>query len=81
MSSFRNIDVNPCIEESDASTKCMNVNNYKREMCTSCFIRYKECRKFWHTIMLNRRREGVSPAMPAAEERKQILASLGSKPY
>ncbi|XP_018415624.1 PREDICTED: coiled-coil-helix-coiled-coil-helix domain-containing protein 7 [Nanorana parkeri] len=81
MSAFRNTDVNPCLEESAASTKCMNVNNYQKEMCTSYFIRYKQCRKFWHTIMLNRRRDGVSPAMPTAEERKQILASLGSVPY
>ncbi|XP_073487752.1 coiled-coil-helix-coiled-coil-helix domain-containing protein 7 [Aquarana catesbeiana] len=81
MASIRNSDTNPCLEENDASTKCMNNNNYRKEMCSYYFIRYKECRKFWHTVMLKRRRDGLSPAMPTAEERKQILASFDSVPY
>ncbi|XP_077348848.1 coiled-coil-helix-coiled-coil-helix domain-containing protein 7 [Lithobates pipiens] len=81
MATLRNIDTNPCLEEHDASTKCMNTNNYRREMCSYYFIRYKECRKFWHAILLKRRAEGLSPAMPTAEERKHILASFDSVPY
>nr|DBA24284.1 TPA: hypothetical protein GDO54_011961 [Pyxicephalus adspersus] len=68
-------------KESDASRNCLNVNNYQKEMCSRYFAKYKECRKFWHNIMLSRRRDGVSPAMPTAEERKQILASFRSMPY
>ena len=34
-----------------------------------------------HNLMVERRREGVKPEMPTAEERKEILAGLDSKPY
>ncbi|XP_075684435.1 coiled-coil-helix-coiled-coil-helix domain-containing protein 7 isoform X2 [Rhinoderma darwinii] len=84
MSSHRNmraVDINPCLEESEASSKCLDVNNYQRDMCALYFIRYKQCRKFWHTVMLKRRGDGVTPAMPTHEERKQILASLENLPY
>ncbi|XP_069587472.1 coiled-coil-helix-coiled-coil-helix domain-containing protein 7 [Ranitomeya imitator] len=84
MSSQRNTrasDINPCLEESNASSKCMDQNGYQREMCALYFHRYKQCRKFWHTIMMKRRGDGVRPAMPSADERKQILASLDQLPY
>ncbi|XP_069816130.1 coiled-coil-helix-coiled-coil-helix domain-containing protein 7 [Dendropsophus ebraccatus] len=74
-------DVNPCLEESAASSKCMDTNNYQKDLCAIYFHRYKQCRKFWHTIMLKRRGDGVSPAMPTAEERKEILASFDQLPY
>ncbi|CAI9600141.1 unnamed protein product [Staurois parvus] len=35
------------MEESNASIKCLDVNGYKKELCTNYFIRYKECKKFW----------------------------------
>ncbi|KAJ8376676.1 hypothetical protein SKAU_G00072560 [Synaphobranchus kaupii] len=78
---LRDHDSNPCIEESDGSRKCLDVNNYNKEMCTAYFLRYKNCRKFWHEIMLQRRRGGVKPEMPTEDERQQILADLGRKPY
>ncbi|XP_063781071.1 coiled-coil-helix-coiled-coil-helix domain-containing protein 7 [Pseudophryne corroboree] len=78
---MRDVDLNPCMEESDASAKCLDVNLYQKDMCTSYFIRYKQCRKFWHSVMIKRRGDGVKPAMPTAEERKQILESLGRVPY
>lgn len=34
-----------------------------------------------HNVMLRRRREGVTPDMPAATERQEILSALGGKPY
>ncbi|XP_046880379.1 coiled-coil-helix-coiled-coil-helix domain-containing protein 7 [Hypomesus transpacificus] len=77
----RNQDINPCIEESDGSQKCMDVNNYDKSMCTVYFLRYKNCRKYWHNIMIERRHGGVKPDMPTAEERQQILTSIGGKPY
>ncbi|XP_012676789.1 coiled-coil-helix-coiled-coil-helix domain-containing protein 7-like isoform X2 [Clupea harengus] len=77
----RNQDGNPCIEESDGSQKCMDRNNYDKGMCTFYFQRYKECRKYWHNIMIQRRRDGVKPDMPTASEREDILAAIGGKPY
>uniref|UniRef100_A0A4X2LRB4 Coiled-coil-helix-coiled-coil-helix domain-containing protein 7 n=1 Tax=Vombatus ursinus TaxID=29139 RepID=A0A4X2LRB4_VOMUR len=67
--------------ESDASTRCMDENNYDREMCTTCFLKYKNCRKFWNAIMMERRRNGVKPPMPTAAEREKILGAMGKMPY
>ncbi|XP_010142649.1 PREDICTED: coiled-coil-helix-coiled-coil-helix domain-containing protein 7-like, partial [Buceros rhinoceros silvestris] len=33
--------------ETDASRKCMDDNNYNKDMCTAYFLKYKNCRKFW----------------------------------
>ncbi|KAL6040914.1 hypothetical protein STEG23_037890 [Scotinomys teguina] len=33
--------------ESDASTRCMDENNYDRERCSNYFLKYKNCRRFW----------------------------------
>ncbi|XP_078137007.1 coiled-coil-helix-coiled-coil-helix domain-containing protein 7 isoform X1 [Sander vitreus] len=48
----RNQDINPCIEESDASQKCLNAYNYDKSMCSAYFQRYKSCRKYWAEITL-----------------------------
>nr|XP_013810167.1 PREDICTED: coiled-coil-helix-coiled-coil-helix domain-containing protein 7 [Apteryx mantelli mantelli] len=77
---LRDHDVNPCVAETDASRKCMDDNNYDKNMCTDFFLKYKSCRKFWHDIKMQRRRNGVKPEMPLAEERKKMLESIG-KPY
>ncbi|XP_065117853.1 coiled-coil-helix-coiled-coil-helix domain-containing protein 7 [Paramisgurnus dabryanus] len=78
---LRNVDINPCIEESDGSQKCLDAYNYDKNMCSAYFLKYKNCRKYWHAMMLQRRREGVKPDMPTAEERERIIAALGGKPY
>ncbi|KAL4635229.1 coiled-coil-helix-coiled-coil-helix domain-containing protein 7 [Arapaima gigas] len=78
---FKNLDSNPCIEESEGSRRCLDANNYNRDMCAAYFIRYKKCRKYWHNIMVQRRRDGVKPDMPTYEERKRILEAMGEKPY
>ncbi|KPP73054.1 coiled-coil-helix-coiled-coil-helix domain-containing protein 7-like [Scleropages formosus] len=78
---LRNQDSNPCIEESDGSRRCLDANNYNRDMCSTYFMRYKNCRKFWHNIMVQRRRDGVKPDMPTYEERQRILEAMGEKPY
>ncbi|KAJ1191929.1 hypothetical protein NDU88_001242 [Pleurodeles waltl] len=44
---MRDHDLNPCLEETDASVKCMDDNNYKKELCNTFFMKYKNCRKFW----------------------------------
>ncbi|XP_028824832.1 coiled-coil-helix-coiled-coil-helix domain-containing protein 7 isoform X1 [Denticeps clupeoides] len=43
----RNQDANPCIDESDASQKCLDRNSYDKAMCSAFFQRYKACRKYW----------------------------------
>jgi len=77
----RNQDINPCIEETSASQKCLDAYNYDKSMCSAYFQRYRDCRKYWHNIMLQRRRDGVSPDMPTAAERQEMLAAIGGKPY
>ncbi|KAG8570804.1 hypothetical protein GDO81_011426 [Engystomops pustulosus] len=47
------------LKESEASSKCMEVYNYQRDFCGFHFNRYKQCRKFWHTIMYKGRGDGV----------------------
>ncbi|KAL8182114.1 UNVERIFIED_CONTAM: hypothetical protein K2H54_044344 [Gekko kuhli] len=74
-------DTNPCILEIDASRKCMDDNNYNKDMCTVHFLRYKHCRKFWNSIKIQRRKDGIEPAMPTAKERKNILESMERIPY
>ncbi|XP_074841884.1 coiled-coil-helix-coiled-coil-helix domain-containing protein 7 isoform X3 [Carettochelys insculpta] len=78
---LRDHDANPCIAETDASRQCMDDNNYRKDMCSSYFLKYKNCRKFWHAIMIQRRREGVKPNMPTAKERESMLTSIGETPY
>uniref|UniRef100_A0A4W2I4Y7 Coiled-coil-helix-coiled-coil-helix domain-containing protein 7 n=1 Tax=Bos indicus x Bos taurus TaxID=30522 RepID=A0A4W2I4Y7_BOBOX len=68
-------------EESDASTRCMAENNYDKESCSSHFLKYKNCRKFWNSVMIQRRQNGVKPPMPTAAERDEILGGLGKMPY
>jgi len=78
---LKNEDINPCLEETNGSQKCLNDNNYDKSMCSAYFLRYKNCRKYWHGIMLDRRRNGVKPDMPTAEERREMLSAIGGKPY
>ncbi|XP_023573493.1 coiled-coil-helix-coiled-coil-helix domain-containing protein 7 [Octodon degus] len=47
---LRDPDTNPCLSESDASTRCMDENNYNRERCSSYFLKYKNCRRFWVSL-------------------------------
>nr|XP_033785813.1 coiled-coil-helix-coiled-coil-helix domain-containing protein 7 isoform X2 [Geotrypetes seraphini] len=69
------------LKETDASRKCMDENNYKKEMCTNYFLKYKRCRGFWGTVVMQRRRDGVKPNMPTADERLKILEAQGQMPY
>ncbi|XP_033011158.1 coiled-coil-helix-coiled-coil-helix domain-containing protein 7 isoform X2 [Lacerta agilis] len=78
---LRDHDINPCLVEADASSKCMDKNNYNRDACTLYFLRYKSCKKFWNGIVMQRRKDGIKPDMPTAEEREKILASIGRIPY
>uniref|UniRef100_A0A803T7X7 Coiled-coil-helix-coiled-coil-helix domain-containing protein 7 n=2 Tax=Anolis carolinensis TaxID=28377 RepID=A0A803T7X7_ANOCA len=78
---LRDHDLNPCLAETDASRKCMDDSNYNKDACTIYFLRYKNCRKFWNGILMQRRKDGIKPNMPTAEERDRILASMERVPY
>ncbi|KAF6098904.1 coiled-coil-helix-coiled-coil-helix domain containing 7 [Phyllostomus discolor] len=78
---LRDPDTNPCLLESDASARCMDENNYDKERCSTYFLRYKNCRKFWNSVMMQRRQNGVKPPMPTAAERDEILGAMGKMPY
>ncbi|KAJ7338844.1 hypothetical protein JRQ81_012746 [Phrynocephalus forsythii] len=78
---FRDPDTNPCLVEGDASNKCLIEANFDRDMCGMHVLRYKNCRKFWTAVMRQRRRDGINPILPTAEERENILASMGKMPY
>ncbi|TNN61167.1 Coiled-coil-helix-coiled-coil-helix domain-containing protein 7 [Liparis tanakae] len=68
---FRNLDSNPCIEESDGSQKCLVANNYDHSKCTVYFLRYKKCRKYWVHVSL-RQAELGTPAQPRDHRRGTI---------
>ncbi|KAM9839546.1 coiled-coil-helix-coiled-coil-helix domain-containing protein 7 isoform 1-T2 [Aulostomus maculatus] len=78
---LRKQDINPCLDESTASQKCSETYSQDKTMCLTYFQRYKNCRKYWHNIMVQRRRDGVKPHMPTADERQEMLAAIGGKPY
>jgi hypothetical protein len=59
----------------------MDENNYDRERYSSYFFRYKNCQRFWNSIMIQRRQNGVNPPMPTAAERDEILGGMGKMPY
>uniref|UniRef100_A0A671DLT6 Coiled-coil-helix-coiled-coil-helix domain-containing protein 7 n=1 Tax=Rhinolophus ferrumequinum TaxID=59479 RepID=A0A671DLT6_RHIFE len=46
--------VHACLLKSHASTRCMDANNYKREKCSTYFWKYKNCQKFWNSIMVQK---------------------------
>ncbi|XP_004697624.1 coiled-coil-helix-coiled-coil-helix domain-containing protein 7 [Echinops telfairi] len=78
---LRDPDINPCLSESDLSTRCLDENNYNRERCSAYFLKYKNCRRFWNSILVERRQKGVKPPMPTASERDEILKAMGKMPY
>uniref|UniRef100_UPI00358F1BCF coiled-coil-helix-coiled-coil-helix domain-containing protein 7-like isoform X2 n=1 Tax=Myxine glutinosa TaxID=7769 RepID=UPI00358F1BCF len=78
---LRDPDHNPCLTESDASMRCLESNGFQQNFCQSHFIRYRNCRKFWHDVMVQRRMEGTTPDMPTAGERAGILHSYTDMPY
>ncbi|CEP23687.1 unnamed protein product [Cyberlindnera jadinii] len=44
----------PCQESANMSIKCLESNNYDREMCYEYFKAYRECKKEW---LAHRRKE------------------------
>lgn len=63
---------NPCLKEHKLSFKCLDENNFNRDTCTGYFENYKRCKEFWNNIRVERRRAGIVPNLPPADEREQI---------
>lgn len=64
---------NPCMEESKASMKCLDENNYDKSKCKMYFEAYKECKKAWNDRKAARRRQGLPPNDPVGY--RQTLTS------
>lgn len=62
---FTDKRTNPCMEESKASMKCLDENNYDKGRCKMYFEAYKECKKAWNERKATRRRQGLPPNDPA----------------
>lgn len=39
------------LKETDASRRCMDESNYNKNICSTYFLNYKNCRKFWVSIL------------------------------
>ncbi|XP_063604447.1 coiled-coil-helix-coiled-coil-helix domain-containing protein 7-like [Penaeus indicus] len=63
---------NPCIKEHEQSYKCLDENNYNRDICAGYFENYKKCKEFWSNLRVERRRQGIEPNLPPPEERERI---------
>lgn len=63
---------NPCYTEERLSYKCLEKNNYDKEMCNEYFLNINICREFWDNIRRERRMKGIKPELPTASEREQI---------
>ncbi|XP_071964811.1 coiled-coil-helix-coiled-coil-helix domain-containing protein 7-like [Antedon mediterranea] len=73
------INNNPCLEEANASYRCLHQNNFDRDSCTKYFLNYKNCRKFWGSLIRERKGKGLVPALPNKEERDKILENISVK--
>ena len=51
--------MNPCMEESEASMKCLVENSYDKSKCTVYFDAYRECKRAWNKKKAERRRQGL----------------------
>ncbi|KIY74128.1 hypothetical protein CYLTODRAFT_364491 [Cylindrobasidium torrendii FP15055 ss-10] len=49
----------PCEAASKESMKCMDRNNYNRDLCQAYFKAYQECKKTWIEQRKEDRRKGI----------------------
>ncbi|XP_076236087.1 coiled-coil-helix-coiled-coil-helix domain-containing protein 7 [Calliopsis andreniformis] len=63
---------NPCLKEHNMSFKCLENNNFIQVNCAVYFENYKNCQYFWKKVMADRRMRGISPILPAPEEREKL---------
>lgn len=77
-----NEEINPCIGEANWSYECLSRSGYDKQKCSIAFENVKECKRFWSSVKIKRRQQGIKPYMPGSVERKQIIDYLDDKlPY
>ncbi len=64
-------DRNYCVDEADASMKCLSKSGYNRDACAAYFESYKACKKEWNEIKSERRKKGLV-ANPPPEELQEL---------
>ena len=57
--------VNFCLDEANASYKCLSDNGYDKAKCEDYFEAYRNCKKEFNKIKAERRRQGLPPLPPA----------------
>ncbi|KAI5696478.1 hypothetical protein M8J75_013507 [Diaphorina citri] len=61
---------NPCAKENEISMKCLDRNNYIKELCEKEFENYKICKKFWYYVAQDRRSKGLPLQMTEEDKQK-----------
>ena len=64
-------NTNYCLDEANASMKCLSKNGYDKNACERYFELYKDCKKEFNGIKNERRRQGLFPN-PDPEEMKEL---------
>ena len=64
-------DRNYCLDEANASMKCLSKNGYNARACERYFDMYKDCKKEFNAIKDGRRKQGLPPT-PGPEELKEL---------
>ncbi|RWS22604.1 mitochondrial intermediate peptidase-like protein [Leptotrombidium deliense] len=72
VANFDNEETNPCFAESQISKKCLSDNNYDYDKCEREFENFKACKKFWHSVVQDRRKKGLKPDLPPLSERRAL---------
>jgi len=57
--------VNFCLDEANASYKCLSDNGYDKDKCEEYFEAYRNCKKEFNKLKAERRRQGLPPIPPA----------------
>jgi len=70
---LRDLEENdPCFKESKLSMKCLEENNYDKNLCQDYFYNYKKCKEFWTLVVKKRKDKGIVPYLPPLSQRDEI---------
>ena len=69
----------PCFNEHKISMKCLNDNAYDYDKCQDSFDNYSSCKKFWNSVITQRKRDNILPHLPSLEQRDQIKKEFFEK--
>ncbi|GFR65267.1 coiled-coil-helix-coiled-coil-helix domain-containing protein 7 [Elysia marginata] len=59
-------------EEHQMTMQCLDDNGYDRAQCEKFYENYRNCKKFWSWIAAERKRRGITPHLPAPEDREAV---------